>query len=60
MNFIKNFSIIGLFLLLLAVVSVSCSDPTLNNYVNEFKNKLPEDMCSGLVMTDMSIVDDQV
>ena len=56
----KKFSLISLFLLLLAVVSVSCADPTLNDYVNEFKNRLPEDMGSGLVMTDMSIVDDYV
>ena len=56
----KKFSLISLFLLLLAVVSVSCADPTLNDYVNEFKNRLPEDMGSGLVMTDMNIVDDQV
>lgn len=60
LSFMKKFSMISLFLLLLAVVSVSCADPTLNDYVNEFKNRLPEDMGSGLVMTDVSIVDDFV
>ena len=53
-------SLFGLFLLLLAVVSVSCSDPSLSDYVNEFKNRMPEDMGGGFVMTDMSIVDDFV
>lgn len=56
----KKLSFLGFLLLLLAVVSVSCSDPSLNDYVNEFKGQMPEDMGNGLVMNDMSIVDDFV
>ena len=50
----KRLTLMGLLLLLLA----GCSAPTLDDYVNEFKNRMPEDMGNGLVMTDIGVVDD--
>lgn len=47
-------------LLLLAVVSVSCSDPSLNDYITEFKSQMPEELGSGFTMIDINIVDDYV
>ena len=46
----------GFLLLLLAVVS-SCSDPSLNDYVDQFKAQMPQDLGNGLVMNDIGVVD---
>lgn len=50
----------GILLLFMAVMFVSCADLTLNDYVESLKGKLPEDMGNGLTMTDVSILDDYV
>lgn len=50
----------GLLLLFMAVMFVGCADLTLNDYVEGFKGKMPQDLGSGLTMTDVSIVDDFV
>ena len=52
----KKLSFLSLLLLLLAAVS-SCSDPTLNDYISEFKGELPQDLGSGIQMTDIKVVD---
>ena len=56
----KKYSFMSFLLLFMAVVSVSCSSPTLNDYVEGFKGEMPQDMGSGLTMTDVGIVDDYV
>lgn len=56
----KRITFLSFLLLLLAVVSVSCSDPSLNDYITEFKGQMPEDLGSGFTMVDISIVDDYV
>ncbi len=56
----KRITFLSFLLLLLAVVSVSCSDPSLNDYITEFKGQMPEDLGNGFSMTDISIVDDYV
>lgn len=50
----------SLFLLLFAAVFVSCSDPSLNEYIESFKSEMPQDLGGGLSMTDMRIVDNYV
>lgn len=52
----KKITFLGFLLLLLAVVS-SCSDPSLNDYVDQFKAQMPQDLGNGLVMNDIGIVD---
>ena len=47
-------------MLLFTAVFVSCSDPSLNDYVEALKGRMPEDMGGGLSMTDVGIVDDYV
>ena len=56
----KRITFLSFLLLLLAVVSVSCSDPSLNDYITEFKGQMPEDLGNGFSMTDINIVDDYV
>lgn len=50
----------SLMLLFMAVVLASCSDPSLNDYVEGFKGKMPQELGGGLAMTDVNIVDDFV
>ena len=47
-------------LLLLAAVSVSCSNRSVDDYVSELKGQMPEDLGNGLTMNDISVVDDFV
>lgn len=50
----------SLFLLLFTAVFVSCSDPSLNDYIESFKGEMPQDAGGGITMTDVSIVDNYV
>ena len=53
----KKISMMSLFLLLFSAVFVSCSEPTINDLVNEIKSMTPKDLGEGMVMTDANIVD---
>lgn len=53
----KKISMMSLLLLLFSAVFVSCSEPTINDLVNEIKSQTPKDLGEGFVMTDANIVD---
>ena len=53
----KKIAMMSLILLLSSAVFVSCSDPTINDFVNELKSNLPQDLGEGVVLSDARIVD---
>ena len=56
----KKISFMAFLLLLLAAVSVSCSNRSVDDYVSEFKGHMPEELGNGLTMSDIGVVDNFV
>ena len=50
----------GLLLLLLASVSVSCLNHSVDYYVNGLKKEMPLQIAGGFAMTDINVVDNYV
>ena len=50
----------SLCLILFSMVFVSCAEHDLNYFVEGFKGEMPQDLGSGMQMTDVKIVDDFV
>lgn len=46
--------------MLFAMVFVSCAEHDLNYFVEGFKSEMPQDMGSGMQMTDVVVADDYV
>lgn len=53
----KKISFLSFLLLLLAAVTVSCSNRTVDEYVAELKSEMPSDLGNGFVMDDVAVVD---
>jgi hypothetical protein len=56
----KKISLLSLCLMLFSMVFVSCAEHDVNYYVEDLKGELPQDLGSGIQMTDVTIVDNFV